>query len=64
MYFRIYDGNNVASNWYGPAVSGGDFVQKIPVASAGQYRVEFTDGSNDARSPAPYRFGWELVASP
>ena len=37
LYFRIYDGNNIASSWYGPAVPGGDFVQKIPVPAAGEY---------------------------
>ncbi len=64
LYFRLYDANNVASAWYGPASPGDDFTQQVPMPSGGQYRIEIADGYNDARSPLPYRFGWTFTARP
>lgn len=64
IYFRIWDANGGASNWFGPAKLGGDYSAPVPVASAGVYRIEVVDGHNDARSPLPFTITWSFAAQP
>lgn len=52
---RLWDGEARAGNWYGPPRPGGVTEAEIAVPAAGVYRLEVTDGNNDARSKNAYR---------
>jgi hypothetical protein len=64
IYFRLWDANGGASNWYGPAKPNGDYAVPLPVSAAGIYRLEVVDGNNDARSPLPFSVSWSFAAKP
>jgi hypothetical protein len=55
VVFRVWDGNrDVISDWFAPLARGGDTVGTLDLATAGEYYLEVTDGSYDARSTEPY----------
>jgi hypothetical protein len=64
IYFRVWDANGGASNWYGPAKPNGDYAVPVPIAAAGAYCLEIADGNNDARSPVPFTVSWSFAAKP
>jgi uncharacterized caspase-like protein len=55
IYVRLWNGEGAASSWIGPPRPGGVTDANFPVDAAGTYRIELTDGNNDARSPKPFK---------
>ena len=55
IHVRLWDAEARAGDWHGPPRPGGVTEAEISVPAAGTYRLEVTDGSNDARSKNPYR---------
>ncbi len=55
IYVRLLDAEAKAGGWLGPPRKGGVTEAEIAVPAAGLYRLQVSDGSNDARSAKPYR---------
>ncbi len=55
VYVRLWDAEAQAGSWFGPPRPGGVTEAELQVPAAGAYRLQVTDGNNDARSAVPFR---------
>ncbi|MBX3574791.1 MAG: caspase family protein [Mesorhizobium sp.] len=60
IFVRLWDVDGNAGQWVGPPRPGGVTDARLPIAKAGTYRLEVTDGNSDQRSANPFRIKSEL----